>query len=148
MIYISHRGNLEGPNNDTENTKDQILKCINLRYHVEIDLWFLEGSYFLGHDEPKEKISKNFLHRYSDHLWCHAKSPEALFNLRKDNLHCFWHEEDKYTLTSNGIIWAYPNNILNNNSICVLPEKQSISFANILGVCSDYIVFYRSLMLN
>lgn len=145
MIYISHRGNLNGPNIETENTRNQILQCIDLGYSVEVDIWFENDSYFLGHDEPKEKISKNFLDHYANYIWCHAKSSEALFNLIKDNLHCFWHEEDRYTLTSKGVIWAYPNSILNKNSVCVLPEKQSINLPEqIFGICSDYIDFYRT----
>lgn len=146
MIYISHRGNLNGPSSKTENTKEQILKCIELKYDVEIDLWFYNGFYFLGHDEPKEKIHKSFLLQHKDYLWCHAKSSDTLFNLKADNLHCFWHENDRYTITSRGFIWAYPGCPVNHRSICVMPEWNNHKIDNIreaYAICSDNVEYCK-----
>ena len=31
--------------------------------------------------------------------------------MSKMNCHYFWHQEDDYTITSKGIIWAYPGKV-------------------------------------
>ena len=53
MILISHRGNINGPNKDKENSLSYIQEAINLGYDVEIDLWVINGELFLGHDSPQ-----------------------------------------------------------------------------------------------
>jgi hypothetical protein len=148
MFFISHRGNLQGTEQHRENTERQIVRCINLGFDVEIDLWYLNNTYWLGHDEPSYKTSRDFLFRHKEKLWCHAKNHKAFFNLLKDNLHCFWHDDDTYTLTSKSIIWAYPGSKLNNRCICVMPEKSTPKKLNkVLGICSDHIIKYKDLIL-
>ena len=53
MKLISHRGNLEGPNPERENHPDYIYEAIQAGYDVEIDIWFVDGKFKLGHDEPQ-----------------------------------------------------------------------------------------------
>ena len=43
-------------------------------------------------------------------------------NLEKIKSNYFWHQNDDYTITSKGYIWAYPGKKLNKNAIYVLPE--------------------------
>ena len=148
MIYISHRGNLFGRNIDTENTWKQIQKCLELNYHVEIDVWYIDGEFYLGHDRPMQPINLNLL--INEKLWCHAKNYDALVEMKKnENIHCFWHEKDKYTLTSKGIVWAYPGEKINSQTVCVLPELcqySNIELQKCYGICSDNIAEYvRSL---
>ena len=38
MIFISHRGNLNGKNKKLENTPKYIIEAIKKGYHVEIDI--------------------------------------------------------------------------------------------------------------
>ena len=38
MKLIAHRGNIDGPNPETENTPEQIVKCIDQGYDVEVDI--------------------------------------------------------------------------------------------------------------
>ena len=148
MFFISHRGNLQGAEPHRENTERQIVRCINLGFDVEIDLWYLNNTYWLGHDEASYKTSRDFLFRHKEKLWCHAKNHKAFFNLLKDNLHCFWHDDDTYTLTSKSIIWAYPGSKLNNRCICVMPEKSPPKkLKKVLGICSDHIIKYKDLIL-
>ena len=40
MILISHRGNLNGPKPDQENSPNYINNAISKGYNVEIDVWF------------------------------------------------------------------------------------------------------------
>ena len=142
MIFISHRGNLYKKNIDTENTIYQINKSLDYGFDVEIDVWYLEKKFWLGHDKPCEHVTESFLQQ--NKLWCHAKNYDALFVMTKNELiHCFWHNTDTYTLTSKGIIWAFPGSILNERSICVLPENNNFKdYLNCYGICSDNIIKY------
>ena len=143
MVLISHRGNINGKNESFENSVPYIKKALDLGYNVEVDVWFTDGFY-LGHDEPKYKIDVGFLQRKE--LWCHAKNLEALAEMKKySNIHCFWHQNDDYTLTSEGFIWTFPKKSLYYDSICVLPELGHDDDINdCYGICSDYIEKYKN----
>jgi hypothetical protein len=97
----------------------------------------------LGHDAPTYEIELNFLK--NDHLWCHAKNLAALYTMLENNIQCFWHQDDDYTLTSKGIPWVYPGKKVFENSIWVLPEKTTYKYIklNCLGICSDNISLYK-----
>lgn len=143
MILISHRGNIDGSNPLFENTIQYINKAIELGFNVEIDVWYENNKWFLGHDNPQHEVNFDFL--LSDKLWCHAKNIQALLGLKNGNIQkYFWHENDKFTLTSNGLIWTYPGNVLTSQSICVLPElNNQKEFDEITGICSDFITRYK-----
>jgi len=64
--------------------------------------------------------------------------------LEKIKAHYFWHQEDDYTITSEGYIWTYPGKKLFNKSICVLPETHDYKNLNCLGICSDFIEKYKN----
>jgi hypothetical protein len=36
--------------------KPIILKAIKLGYDVEIDIWVIDGAFYLGHDEPQYNV--------------------------------------------------------------------------------------------
>jgi len=136
---ISHRGNVKGPNREKENKPNNILEVIKLGYDVEIDVWYINNEWFLGHDTPDYFINLSFLQ--NNKLWCHAKNINALYEMNKNNIRCFWHQDDDVTLTSDGFMWTYPGKKLTKNSICVMPEAGNNSLAEIkkaAGVCSDY----------
>jgi len=143
MILISHRGNLNGKS-DEENHPNHIDIALRQGFDVEIDVWKVnQVEWYLGHDEPQYKVSIDFLKNRK--LWCHAKNIEALNKMLKHNIHCFWHQKDDVTLTSKGYMWTYPNKMLTDKSICVLPEKNNENPKKCLGICSDYIVNYKDL---
>ena len=108
MRFISHRGNLEGAQKDLENLPDQIDKAISQGFDVEIDLWLHNGSLYLGHDGPEHKTSDRFLIDRSPNLWIHAKSIDTVSFLFRSDLNWFWHETDKFALTSKEIPWSFP----------------------------------------
>lgn len=140
MILISHRGNLNGSLEWEENKPHYINNALDLGYDVEIDVWKQPDGWYLGHDEPEFLIDEEFLINKS--LWCHAKNLESLDALLGLGVKCFWHENDKYTLTSNNFIWTYPGYPLGKKSICVMPKrfaKQFVDLSNCAGICSDYI---------
>jgi hypothetical protein len=142
MILISHRGNINGRIPDLENSPDYIDAAIKLGYDVEVDVWFYNDSFFLGHDNPTYKIEESFLE--NKNFWCHAKNLDSLVRMLKNpKIHSFWHQEDDYTVTSKGIIWTYPGKPLTLNSICVLPKWVEGQKINCLGICSDFIEKYK-----
>ena len=79
MKIIAHRGNLTGPNALTENSPDQINLCISKGYDVEIDVWYREENFYLGHDNPIFKIPFSYLLERKERLWIHCKNQNALF---------------------------------------------------------------------
>lgn len=141
MKIISHRGNLDGPNRNKENSTSGIISALNYGFDVEIDVWNKNGKWYLGHDEPTYKIDEKFLQ--NNKLWCHAKNLDALNLMLKNNkIHCFWHQKDDFTLTSKGYIWTYPRKDTKDNSIIVLTNKKDKIHKNCFGICTDYPLLY------
>jgi hypothetical protein len=142
MILISHRGNLLGPNLNLENSPEYISDAIKSGYDVEVDFWVIDNLLYFGHDEPQYKIEKFFIDSYVKNLWLHCKNINALnYILDKPKYYQgFWHENDKYTLTTNNYIWTYPNMPTTNRNIIVhLGPLTNIKLDSVAGVCSDYI---------
>ena len=65
MIYISHRGYIEGPDIQLENNPKNIEYLINRNIQVENDIRFFKNDFYLGHDEPSFKVTKKFLEKTS-----------------------------------------------------------------------------------
>ncbi len=142
MILIAHRGLLSGPNKELENHPDQIRKAVNLGFFAEVDVRSNDsGRLFLGHDAPSYPIEPSFFVE-TPNIIVHAKDLKTLSYFAQSGVHCFWHEEDTYTLTNRGWIWAYPDSEANGFTICVMPEVYSTrpDLKNYMGVCSDYIL--------
>ena len=141
MIWISHRGNVSGKNIDRENTVSFIEEAIEQGFDVEIDVCKWDGSkFYLGHDIPAESIDVKWLK--SRPLWVHAKDHLVLHELVKKNIHCFWHDKDKYTITSKGYIWAYPGAPGGERCICVHPEQRD-DWKQFAGICGDNVKQYK-----
>lgn len=141
MIFISHRGNIDGPNEESENNPSYIDLAIDEGFDVEIDLWMVGSKLYLGHDEPDIKIDENFLLDRESVLWVHCKNGAALDFAANNYLNCFFHDTDDYTITSAGFVWAYPGkDRASDHCIMVKPEFFNFpSTENYAGVCSDYI---------
>lgn len=139
MKLIAHRGLMFGPDVNIENRPAQIDFAIKAGFDVEIDVWYLNGEIFLGHDRPDYKVNLDFLKRKE--VWAHAKNLPALDFLLENNITCFWHENDERTLTSNGYIWTYPNKATTKKSIVVVFDStlDNVDKENLYGVCGDYV---------
>jgi hypothetical protein len=151
MILIAHRGLVDGPDQAFENHPKMIKYSLKEGFNCEIDVRYINGSWFLGHDEPTHEVSYDFLEQPG--LWIHAKNIEALYILGADpKLNYFWHQEDSYTLTSQGQIWTYPGMSLTNNSIMVQPERDNKDLKdldfNCLGICSKWVRRIKKLIPN
>lgn len=143
MKLIAHRGLTKGPNKSLENQPYQIQSSIERGYDCEVDLWVFEDRLYLGHDGPQYNITEHFLKQSG--LWIHCKNLAAMEFCGDDiKLNYFWHENDSYTLTSKGFIWAYPGKALTKFSIMVLPEWNDpellmVKSVDCFGVCTDYV---------
>jgi hypothetical protein len=147
MKYIAHRALFNGPDPEKENHPIQILVALNAGWDCEIDVWWQDNQWWLGHDAPAYQVDENFLHRPG--LWMHCKNLGALSRipslLTTYNPHYFWHGQDDYTLTSQGIIWTYPGKELTENSIWNQPEWDIdwritvTKNVKCYGICSKYV---------
>lgn len=148
MILISHRGNINGRKIEKENTEEYILEAINKGYNVEIDVWYFNDKWYLGHNEPEKLIDFNFL--LNPKFWIHAKSIDTLYELIKHKeLKIFYHYTDNVTLTSNNLLWTFPGKRLTKLSIAVLPENTNYEIdelKNCYGICSDNIQKYKDVI--
>jgi len=133
VILIAHRGNTDGPNTERENSIPYINEALENGYQL-----------YLGHDLPQYETDIKYLQ--NPKFLCHAKNLEALYNMLKyDNIHCFYHKEDDYTITSKKYILTYPGKPLTDNSICVMPELYETEVPEfVYGVCTDYVERFKS----
>jgi len=149
MILIAHRGNTNGKFESYENEPRYIDLAIKKGYDVEIDVWFVNGDWWLGHDEPQYMSSIHWLKERQDKLWMHCKNVEAVMEFDSGNKHYnefnfFWHENDTLTLTSLSFIWVYPGKQPIKGSIAVIPEINEDDISQCIGICSDYIEKYKN----
>ena len=143
MILISHRGNINGSKPELENQPRYINQALVLGFDVEIDVWWQEDGFWLGHDEPQYKVNRQFLQ--NDKLWCHAKNVDAFYHMIDDKkIHCFSHDKDEVALTSRGYFWSSSKSPMTSKSICVMPSEYLDLPQGIAGVCSDKIRSYRN----
>ncbi len=145
MILISHRGNLDGPNQRLENNPEYIDTALKHNYDVEIDIWWINSNWYLGHDEPQYKIDEKWIYNRYKNIWIHAKNIDAIVNLIDKPYNYFWHETDTITLTSKKHIWSYPGKQKIKNSIAVMPEIYNDDISECLGICTDYVIKYKEL---
>lgn len=143
MIVISHRGNISGPYPALENHPDQIRQALTQGFQAEIDVWYEDGQFALGHDEPQHPIPAEFLSKRG--LWCHAKNLEAVEALAQLNgVHFFWHQTDSITLTNWAVPWCFPGQYV-NGGITVLTKRREKwpVHTRLLGICTDWPEDYK-----
>ena len=148
MIFISHRGNINGRIPERENTVAYVEEALAQGFHVEVDLWIFGDKIFLGHDSPEEQIQEVWLLDNHEKLWLHAKSEQTaeILYRRNSEFHWFWHQEDTMTLTNRGFLWTYPGSVLEN---CVTVQPNFVPLPNtILGVCSDELQKFYNFYVN
>ena len=145
MVLISHRGNINGKFESYENEPNYIDLAINQGYDVEVDVWYIDGLIYLGHDKPQYGVDFRWIHDRVNKLWIHCKNVESVVYFKECSydVNYFFHQEDTLTLTSKNDIWAYPGKQPIKNSIAVMPEIHNEDVSQCLGVCSDYIQNYK-----
>lgn len=147
MQWILHRGNKNGPGS-CENSPIKIIESLKEGYNIEIDLWYNNNNFFLGHDYPQYIVDEDFLNNKG--LWIHCKDSITLEYMVENKKHTnfFYHTNEDYILTSFGYIWCYVGKPPLKNSVIVMPEKNidrySIEelFSKTSIVCSDFLPDY------
>lgn len=144
MKLIAHRGNVFEKDASKENSPAYIDLAIEQGYDVEVDLRAQKNAVYLGHDGFEYAIDIKFLLERQNMLWVHCKDREAFDIALNNDLNCFWHTKDDYTITKHGFVWAYPGKIETNyKCVMVLPEifwnvDQIVKFTP-YGICSDIV---------
>lgn len=146
MKLIAHRGNWQGREHEYENSIPLILRAIAQGFDVEIDVYFINDTWYFGHDYAYHEVPKILIDQLSKYAWFHAKNYNTFCALLQNNCHCFFHDHDDYTLTSQRIIWAYSGKYVSSDypSIAVMPESTEgfVVPQDIYGVCSDNLMPY------
>lgn len=142
MMIISHRGNLNGPIPEQENTEEYIYVAIYAGYTVEIDVRLEYDRLWLGHDCAEYYVNLEWLIFLKNHLWIHAKNFAALNVLIRHPLKVFFHEHEKHTIINNcGLIWSHDISGAAEHSIIPLIDEKSIYLFQpkpVYGICTDY----------
>ena len=140
MKLIAHRGNFKQKNIEKENSVSYIEEAITNGFDCEIDIW-AKNQLWLGHDKPEHACPLSFLFKHSKKLWIHCKNLQALeILINFKSLNIFWHQEDDFTLTSQGFIWTYPNKNVGPNSVLVTNNAKDYCGERCFGLCSDILV--------
>jgi hypothetical protein len=138
-VFIAHRGNIHGAEPEFENRRDYMEEALSCGFGVECDVQIHNGALYFGHDEPQDQADYDFLRR--PYVFCHAKTVETMVVLLNSGTHCFWHEKDQLTLTSQGFMWCYPGVYPVNQRAIWLDlegaETPQIKDTDIFGVCGD-----------
>lgn len=154
MNIISHRGNINGKIIDKENSPVYIDAAIGSGYQVEVDLRYVKGFFWLGHDTVQYKISKNWIEKRLDNIWYHCKNLYAAIELKKinPNIKYFCHVQDAYVITSTSHFWVHDLKLkLNKDCIIPLLSKKSVlnwKQQNVHAVCTDFADLYKSILHN
>lgn len=116
-------------------------------FHVEVDVWGVNGKLLLGHDKPgEEDVMPHSM------IYYHCKNMAAADLMYGSNLNYFIHHNDFAGLTSKGRIWTN-RPVLNGKCISVLPERftekdielYEIDLSKAYGICTDYPLKYQKL---
>lgn len=148
MKIYSHRGNLEGPRPKQENEPRYIEKAIESGFIAEVDIWKIGERWYLGHDVPQYHILQDWVLTYGPGILFHAKNSTALFSLfhlSNFQLEYFWHESDRFTMTSNGKIITYPGEEFCEDCIIHTNNPDEIS-PIVSGLLTDFPIMMKELL--
>ena len=144
-MIIAHRGNINGPSEE-ENSPEHIRLALKMGYDVEIDVWYHNNKWFLGHDAPTYEVTSSFvsslLNPYATKIWIHAKNIKAVEKLSETGMHWFWHDKDEMTLTSQCFMWCY-SGVYVKDGITVELGKPKMIPESVLGICTDYAKLWK-----
>jgi hypothetical protein len=133
---------VNGPDKRLENDIATIVhRCSNGLYS-EIDIWYVNSKWYIGHDSPEQEITLEYL--MSPYLFIHAKNVEAFHELQQLsdahglNLRIFYHTEEHYALTTRGETIIYPGLPEKEGWLYMMPERTELTLKSSGMICSDY----------
>ncbi len=143
--FIAHRGNINGRHAPEEN-KPETIEFVNSKgIGCEIDVWYEEGRWYLGHDKPEYEVTFDWLMKSLPLRLYHCKNAAALDKLHLEcgrlgyEVNLFYHTVEDYALTSRGHIVVHPDRLCLPDSIEMMPEmsKERQNRLCPTVVCSD-----------
>lgn len=142
MIYIAHRGNIDGPSSD-ENKIDYLEYAYNRGFGIEVDVQEYKGKLYFGHDEPQELFKYDLVNK--PNVFVHLKDRKSAEILCSDSkLNMFSHDVDDYVFTSHGFIWGLHKVLIpGSRSVFLDFETPHVDInigINLYGHCGDYYV--------
>jgi len=149
MKIISHRGNIDGIISNKENRPSYIDCAIQLGLDVEVDLRYLNGNFWLGHDTADYIITAGWIAKRVNSLWFHCKNIDAVHKLKElpYQIKYFCHTSDPYVLTSTGHLWVHDlSTTLNHNCIIPLLGNADIDLyqgSPVYAICTDYVSYCK-----
>lgn len=141
-LIIAHRGLTNGPDAELENNQERIQRRSEAGRSSEIDIWWKDDSFWIGHDAPYERVTKEFL--CMPYLWIHAKHVEAFYQLQRVAnesgvpLRIFYHTDEDYVLTTCGDTIIYPGLLETEGWVYMMPETCSgVVLKRAYAICTD-----------
>ena len=153
MIFIAHRGNTAGAKPYLENSPEYVDAALEDNFYVEVDVRkdIEQETLVMGHDYGEYELPIVWFEERKPKLFIHAKDLTTLsYFISRDDYNewnVFWHQKDAYTLTTSGLVWAYPGSVIDKNCICVMPENAQYfkeDLEKCFGICSDNVDVLRS----
>lgn len=146
MLYISYRGLVNGQDQTTENTPNQIGKAFGYGFSVMVDVWRQAGKLYLGTNVPTIEVSANYLKGRK--FWLMARNTEMydwlLTQSQTDYPNYFQVilPLQPFYNTSSGYLWTYATSPVSQTlSIMALPESYDAGLFSTVnlrahGICS------------
>ena len=151
-LLISHRGNTNGIIRNKENSPDYIQKALDEGYFVSVDVCLVGDKHLaLGREVPEYPVNVEFLK--NNNIIAKANSIECLDFLLLNQIHCFYHDHDKCSITSGGLIWTRPGSNITQKCVFNMPEWIMSDISEIkdlecAGICSDKIEIIKKAREN
>lgn len=126
--FIAHRNNLDGKFAPDENKPEKIDELNRKGIPCEIDVWYRDNTYWLGHDAPETQVTFDWLMQYLPLRLIHCKDWKSLDKLHREcgrlgyNVNLFYHTVEDYAMTSRGQIIVHPDQPCLPDSIEMMPE--------------------------
>lgn len=145
MKIISHRGNYDRIRPDRENKPSYIDTTLSMGYDVETDIRFIDGKFYLGHDNSETIVNEKWILDRKDGLWFHCKDLYSAQRFRDMNcgIKYFCHSSDSFVLVSTGHLWVHDLNLqLDENCIIPLLDVESIEnfyTDKVFAICTDFV---------
>jgi hypothetical protein len=150
MRLYSHRGNLSGKSR-FENEPLFLEDAIAAGFFVEVDLWKMDGKYFLGHDGPEHPVELGRFDR--EEVIFHLKNAHVPPLTKAD---AFAIDNDRYVLTLRGRLWTNYGQPANDLSIMCAPDLVGVERPlddflreigpDAYGICTDHPVSAREML--